>query len=138
MDGPRVCLDTDVLIAYLKGRAPGAGAVERAVMKYNCCVTAITEYELLFGVARARRQIGEDALLDLMTVLPFDDAAARRAARLHDTLIRRNEDIGVKDVLTAAICLANDVPLLTSNERHFKRVPGLTVITPPAFEASSL
>ena len=83
MDGSRICLDTDVLIAYLKGREPGASAVERAVREYNCCVTAITEYELLFGVARARRQIGEDALLGLMTILPFSDAAARRAATLH-------------------------------------------------------
>ena len=129
MDDSCICLDTDVLIAYLKGREPGASAVERAVRGYNCHVTAITEYELLFGVARARRQIGEDALLGLMTVLPLDDAAARRAATLHDALIRRNEDIGVKDVLIAAICLVNHISLLTSNERHFRRVPGLTVIT---------
>jgi len=52
---------------------------------------------------------------------------------LHDALIRRNEDIGVKDVLIAAACLVNDVPLLTSNEHHFRRVPELTVITPSEF-----
>ena len=90
MDLTRLCIDTGPLIAFLKGRNPGAAAVERAVREMDCCVTAITAYELLFGVARARRQIGEDALLGTLQTLPLDIAAARRAAQLHDELIRHN------------------------------------------------
>jgi tRNA(fMet)-specific endonuclease VapC len=67
-----------------------------------------------------------------MTVLPFTEAVARRAARLHAELIQRNEDIGVKDVLIAASCLEHSLPILTLNERHVSRVPGLEVITPEA------
>ncbi len=130
MDDSRLCLDTSVLIAYLKGREPGATAVERAVADCTCYVTVITVYELLFGVARSKKPIGEDALLDVMEVVLFDDAAARRAARLHAELISRNEDIGVKDVLIAAICLEQSLPILTLNERHFSRVPGLKVVAP--------
>ena len=130
MDLTKLCLDTSVLIAYLKGREPGAAAVERAVKDYACHVTGITVYELLFGVARAQKQIGEESLLAVLQVLPLDDAAARRAAILHDQLIRRNEDIGVKDVLIAAICLDHNLPLLTLNERHFSRVSGLQVLKP--------
>ena len=44
MGNSRLCLDTDVLIRYLKGREPVASAVERAVKKYASCVTAITVY----------------------------------------------------------------------------------------------
>jgi tRNA(fMet)-specific endonuclease VapC len=117
------------LIAFLKGRNPGAAAVERAVQELDCFVTVITVYELLFGVARARRQIGEDALLGTMHSLPLDIAAARRAAQMHDDLIRRNQDIGIKDVLIAAICLEHELPLLTLNEEHFRRVSELTVVT---------
>ncbi len=36
-------------------------------------------------------------------------------------------------VLIAAICLEYGLPLLTLNDRHFTRVPGLTVLTPDAF-----
>jgi tRNA(fMet)-specific endonuclease VapC len=129
MDLTRICIDTGPLIAFLKGRNPGAAAVERSVQEADCFVTVITAYELLFGVARARRQIGEDALLGTMYSLPLDIAAARRAARLHDELIRRNQDIGIKDVLIAAICLEHELPLLTLNEDHFRRVPELTVVT---------
>ena len=130
MDLTRLCIDTGPLIAFLKGRNPGAAAVEHAVREMDCCVTAITAYELLFGVARARRQIGEDALLGTLQTLPLDIAAARRAAQLHDELIRHNKDIGIKDVLIAAICLEHKLPLLTLNQEHFGRVPDLTVVTP--------
>ena len=135
MDEPHLCLDTGPLISYLKGHDPGAAAVERAVRNYDCYVTAVTVYELLFGVGRAQKQIGEDVLLGVMKVLPFDDTAARRAAKVHAELIRRNEDIGVKDVLIAAICLEHSLPILTLNDRHFSRVPGLKVITPEVFLA---
>lgn len=130
MDITKLCIDTNGLIAFLKEREPGASAVEKAVINYDCCVTSITVYELLFGVARARKYIGEDDLLGMMRVIPFDEAAARRAANLHDVLIRQNQDIGIKDVLIAAICLEWSLPLLTLNDRHFSRVPELHVITP--------
>ncbi len=133
MEPAPLCLDTSVLIAYLKGREPGAEAVLRAIQSHTCWVTAITVYELLFGVARAQRQIGEEELLGVMPTAPFDDAAAHRAAKLHDQLIRQNADIGIKDVLIAAICLERGLSLLTLNERDFSRVPELTVLTPDAF-----
>ena len=98
MENTQLCLDTNALIDYLKAREPGASAVEKAVKEYNCCVTSITVYELLFGVARAKREIGEQALLGVMTILPFDNAVAKRAATLHAELISQNQDIGIKEV----------------------------------------
>ena len=83
MDDIRLCLDTNVLIDFLKGRDPGASALERAIKAYDCYVTATTVYELMFGVARAKKEIGEQALLGAMTVVSFDGLIARRAAELH-------------------------------------------------------
>lgn len=134
MADTRLCLDTNSLIDYLKGREPGASAVEKAVKTYNCYVPSISVYELLFGIARAQREIGEQALLGMMTVLSLDGAVAKRAAILHAELIRKNQDIGIKDVLIAATCLEHGVPILTANERHFSRVPGLEVIAPSRIE----
>ncbi len=130
MDASRYCLDTNVLIDFLRNREPGASAVEKAVKGAECFVTSVTVYELLFGVARARKQIGEEALLGVMSVLPFDGDVAREAASLHAALLHDNRDIGVKDIFIAATCLVHDIPVLTSNKRHFSRVPGLRVITP--------
>ncbi len=129
VDVPRICLDTGPLIHYLRGREPGASAVEKVVKTSACYVTAITAYELLFGAARVRQRFDEQDLLGVMAVLPFDVSGAQRAARLHADLIGRNQDIGVKDVMIAAICLEHDLPLLTTNTRHFERVPLLRIVT---------
>jgi tRNA(fMet)-specific endonuclease VapC len=81
-------------------------------------------------VARAQKEIGEQALLGVMTVTPFTEAAARRAVNLHADLISRNQDIGIKDVLIAAICLEQNLPILTTNQQHFVRLPDVKVFTP--------
>ncbi|MCB0208903.1 MAG: type II toxin-antitoxin system VapC family toxin [Anaerolineae bacterium] len=133
MDNTPLCLDTNILIAFLKGREPGASALEKAVKSKPCYITSITVYELLFGVARAKRTIGEHDLLKIFSTLSFDEAAAHRAATLHAELIGNNQDIGVKDILIASICLEHQMPLLTDNERHFSRVAGLDVITSSNF-----
>ena len=127
MENSSLCLDTDVLIRYLKGRDPVASAVEKAVKNYASCVTAITAYELLFGVARAKKEIGEQELLGIMKILTLNHASSKRAAQLHSDLISRNKDIGIKDVFIASICLEHKIPIFTANEKHFARVDGLTV-----------
>ena len=136
MELPRLCIDTGPLIGYLKGREPDATVVERAVRERDCRVTVITVYELLFGVARAKKHIGEDALLGAMTVVPIDDTAAREAARLHSDLIDANNEIGIKDTLIAAVCLAQSLSLPPSmTGTSHACVPGLTVLTPASYAA---
>lgn len=133
VDLPRICLDTGPLIQYLRGREPGASAVEKAVRGSACHLTSITADELLFGAARARRRLDEQDLPGVMVVLPFDVSGAQRAAQLHAELIGRPQDVGVKDVLTAAICLEHALPLLTMNARHFERIPSLRIFSVEEF-----
>jgi predicted nucleic acid-binding protein len=125
-----LCLDTNILIDHLKGREPGSRALSRALREYRCGITVITAYEVLYGMARSRRSIGEEALTDALPTLPMDKQAAGVAAHLHAELIHRNQDIGVKDTLIAAICLRYSVPILTANAKHFSRVDSLVVIDP--------
>jgi len=133
MESVNLCIDTNILIDFLKGREPGTDALERALRNYQCGITAITEYELLYGMARIRRSIGEEALTYALPTLPLDKKAASIAAHLHAELIHRNKDIGVKDTLIAAICLSYNVPLLTANVKHFSRVDSLTLIDPASW-----
>jgi tRNA(fMet)-specific endonuclease VapC len=128
VDTSRICIDTTVFIGFMRGQEPNASAMAKAAQHSTCYVTAITAYELLFGAARANRQVEEQSLLSFTTVLPFSYTSAQRAATLHAELIRQNQDIGIKDVLIAAICLENNLPILTGNLRHFNRVPSLQVI----------
>lgn len=42
-------------------------------------------------------------------------------------LVRVGEPIGVADSMIAATALANDLTLVTRNQKHFKRVRGLRI-----------
>lgn len=96
MDTARICIDTTVFIGFMRGQEPNASAMGKAARGYTCYITAISAYELLFGAARASRQVEEQSLLGIATVLPFSYAAAQNAANLHANLIRQNQDIGIK------------------------------------------
>ena len=124
-----IIVDTDVIIDYLKKRHPGAGLLKKAYLKYSVHVTSITVYELLYGVQKSGKENLINRLLKYVTVVPFDDAAAKKAAAIHYALKSNGMDIGVKDSFIAGICDAHNMPLLTRNIDHFKRIPSIKLIT---------
>lgn len=130
METRRLVIDSSVLIAYLRGQPDSLAALRGIIANHIGFVAAISVYELLFSTARTRKPISEEKLLAPLIILPLDENCARVAARLHASLIQQNQDIGIKDVLIAATCLAHELPLVTLNQSHFSRVPSLTVITP--------
>jgi tRNA(fMet)-specific endonuclease VapC len=59
--------------------------------------------------------------------LPFDDAAAEAYAEIRADLARRGQLIGPNDLVTAAICLAHDITLVTHNVTEFGRIGKLRI-----------
>lgn len=100
-------------------------------------ISAITVSELLVGVSLAnsevrrnqRRAFVEGVLL-LFPALDFSAATARIHAELHASLRRKGELIGAHDLIIAATALQHGFAVLTGNEREFKQIPGLTVLSP--------
>jgi predicted nucleic acid-binding protein len=76
---------------------------------------------------REREREKVETLLSAMTLLPVDDAAARRAGEIDRALASRGERLAPADTLIAGICSSRSVVLLTRNRKHFERVPGLTL-----------
>ena len=67
-----------------------------------------------------------EAFLDLLQVILVDEAATACMDQLQG--IRGLRKIGRADLLIASIALARSAILVTRNVRHFRRVPGLTVV----------
>lgn len=132
----RVCIDTDIIVDYAKKRQPGNKVFIEAQSRFHCYTTSISLYEFYYGVEytgseRSRRQA--DRIFGYLDILSFDEDAAKTAAKIDIALSKGGWQIGVKDMLTAAICLAKGVPLLTKNIDHFTRVSGLLVLSPDMF-----
>lgn len=53
------------------------------------------------------------------------DNSARISAELYSTLRQSGKIVDDIDLLIAGIAIDNDLTLVTNNEKHFNRIPGL-------------
>ncbi len=123
-------LDTDTCIHMLRGNEKVVSRA-RGQSPADLAVSAITHYELLYGVERSspgwKKKEGGKVLLLLehMTILPFTAASSVHAAIIRAALEAAGHPIGPMDVLIAATALEYALPLVTHNLAEFERVPGL-------------
>jgi predicted nucleic acid-binding protein len=120
-----IVADTDVLIDFLEGRAPGAERIMRELERGQLRTTVITRFELLAGAKTAGPRAQAAELLAAVPCLSLDDRGADAAAEIRRRLER--DGVGMGDSLIAGIVVAHDGVLLTRNRRRFERVAGLTL-----------
>ncbi len=111
----KVLLDTDVLIDHLRGY--------RHLSEQDTAISVISRTELFAGGERQETSV--EALLEGCEEVAVDTSIARRAGR-----IKRQTGLKIADALIAATALERNLPLMTRNLRHFKRVTGLALCTP--------
>ncbi len=122
-------LDTNVLIQAQRGHPPAARTRLGETSPIDVAVSVVTVAELWYGAAKhgdpARKRKLWSKFLEPYDVFPFD----RPAAEIHGVLRHslRHSPIGERDLLIAAIALANDLTIATANVREFGRVPDLRV-----------
>ncbi len=115
-------LDSDHCVAILRGRLDLEGSV---LPEEELATTPITVAELVQGAEKSARP-GEnlarlDVLLAAMTIMPFDEIAARSFGKLKAQLERIGERINDLDLQIAAIAIVQQAPLVTHNQKHFNR-----------------
>ena len=133
MTGLQVVLDTDVLSAVMRRNPLVLPSARKYLTEYGSfTLSVITRYEILRGLrakGALRQQMAFDRLCSLSTVLPVTDDVADRAAEIYADLRGRGSLIGDADILIAATALVHGLGVVTNNQDHFKRVPGLSVGT---------
>lgn len=126
-----ICLDTNAVIAALKGGAtPLAARYDRELPSGVLAVPSIVLFELRFGIAKSARTRENGARLSHflqspVTILNFDAGDAEEAGTIRAALERAGTPIGPYDVLIAAQARRRGAVLVTANTREFARVPGL-------------
>jgi predicted nucleic acid-binding protein len=126
------CFDTDVL-SWIVRRDPPLHLVRRLATTPpgQQFTTAVTLGELLYGTARrgssSLLQRVRTLILQGITVLPFDEAAAEVYGPLRARLEGEGRRLAEPDLRIASIALVNGLTLVTGNVRHFARVPDLVV-----------
>lgn len=60
-------------------------------------------------------------------VIPMTENSAKISAELYSTLRQSGNLVDDIDLLIAGIAIDNEMSLLTNNENHFSRIPGLKI-----------
>lgn len=124
-------LDSNACIRYLNRRAPPLRSKLDSVAPTRVLVCSIVKAEIYCGCMRSNDPLQALAkhryFLDRFVSLPFDDAAANAYADIRTDLAKGGQLIGLNDLLIAAICLANDVTLVTHNTSEFGRIAKLRI-----------
>lgn len=90
-------------------------------------MVAELEVGALKSVKPAEELAKVEAFVEGLQVLPFGGAEAMQYAEIRVALESQGNLIGANDLLIAATAQANDLVLVTGNDREFSRVAGLRV-----------
>lgn len=122
-------LDTNMVSHFIKGVNSVRNKVVALPMS-ELGISAITEGELLFGLAKkpGAKQLSlvVHEFLIRVDVLPWDSAVAACYGELRANMQKKGKILGNLDLLIAAHALALGVVLIT-NDRAFTQVEGLKI-----------
>jgi tRNA(fMet)-specific endonuclease VapC len=95
------------------------------------CISAVTHSEIGYGLSLRPEATSliraADAFLAVAITLAWDATAAAVHGRLRAQLRQAGAPIGDFDEMIAAHALSVGAVLVTGNDRHFRRISGLTV-----------
>lgn len=123
MERQRHMLDTNTVSYVIKGVPVAVRDHLRSVPMATVCISAITEAELLRGVARKpeakRLPLAVKEFLLRVQVLPWDSDAANAYAQLRTAYEIEGKPLGTMDMLIAAHSLAVAAVLITSDKAFY-------------------
>jgi len=119
-----ILVDTDILIAHLRGAAPARDWLRQARQDGPLTVSVVTDAELSGGMRSAERHDGW-TLLRSRRAEPATEIIARRAGEYVRQYRHSHSGIGLGDYLIAAPAQIIGANLATLNTRHFPMFPGL-------------
>jgi predicted nucleic acid-binding protein len=123
------CLDTDLLIAILRGKPEAASKVKELDEEAEGATTAVNVFEIFFGAHKSANKVVNLKetlrLVERLEVTPLDLGASRKAAEIAAKLSAKGEAMDYRDAMIAGIVVENDLTLVTRNAAHFARVKGL-------------
>ena len=125
-----IVVDTDVIIDFFRDISPAVNVFAELISSGKAALTSISVFELYAGIEGAKRLRQIETLVQEITVLPLNVIEAAMGGRIYTQLKSRGKLIGTHDILIAAICIANDLPLYTKNIAHFSEIKDIRLLSP--------
>jgi tRNA(fMet)-specific endonuclease VapC len=121
-------LDTDILISDLRGKT----SVLRELEGKDLATTVVSAFELFHGAYKSKESSANlsatRGLLGSLRVVGLSVKAAERAGEVLAQAQKSGETIQIRDLLIGCIAREEGLSLLAHNVKHFRMIPGLTVV----------
>ncbi|MEK6824321.1 MAG: type II toxin-antitoxin system VapC family toxin [Nanoarchaeota archaeon] len=128
-----ICLDSTVIIDFLKGREEAINIIG-IYMNDGLATTELTIFEIFAGIY-LKKSISENEVIkateffNSINVLSFDKTCGEKAARIYAFLSNSGNLIEQNDVFISAIMIKNGCEkIITRNEKHFLKIDGIKVV----------
>jgi predicted nucleic acid-binding protein len=120
-----ILIDTSVIIDHLRGDKAATSAMRGAVASGERLASSIlTKVEVLAGM-RPQEVQETRAVLDILHLVPVDDAIAEQAGAFANQYLRSYPGVDVTDYVIAATAWNLGAQLWTRNIKHFPMFSGL-------------
>ncbi len=125
----RALIDTDILSYYFKGDPDVLKKMVDYLDHYDIIeISIITYYEIMSGLlgkhAFKQLDIFEEFISENI-IVPLTKKSAKISAEIYSALRDSGNMVDDIDLLIAGIAIENEMTLVTNNDKHFRRIPGL-------------
>ncbi len=115
-------IDTGVFIEYLRAKDKRKTVLYSIPDQTNIFISAVTLYELYMGATTEEKKKDIQLLTEDLAILPFNDNVAIQASIIFHDLRKTNQLIEFRDIFIGATCIVYNLPLKTTNTKHFNRI----------------
>jgi tRNA(fMet)-specific endonuclease VapC len=127
----KYCIDTNILIEYLKGNVTIVKKLKDLFELTDVFVTSISLCELYKGVFLSSKKDKELPILEefvnSMGLLSLDNNSSKLFGEIYSKLKIKGKLVPEFDLIIASIVKANDLILITMDKKHFSEIIGLKV-----------
>jgi tRNA(fMet)-specific endonuclease VapC len=121
-------LDTDTLIYFMKGRSSVVEAFGR-INEEDLRISILSHSELLYSAfysEQSEKNLKKiNQLFNYIEILPYDEETSWIFAEQKANLQRNGTTLMDFDLMIGSIALQHHLTLVTNNQKHFEKIPGI-------------
>lgn len=125
-----VLIDSNVYIQILRSGRDVGRSIDARYHETDVVTCGIVRLEVLRGIVENRAKSWMDGVFSIMCCVSTDQHLWEEATELAWTLDRSGVTLPAQDIVIAA-CAMRAGAIVHTYDRHFTRIPGLTVATDP-------
>ena len=128
MEYSRVLVDTSIFIEFLRKKNKTKTELYKIPNETIITISTVTLFELYAGATNKQKWADVKELTDGLPIISFSKEISEAAAKISHELRRKNKIIDFRDIFIAATALSKDIPVKTTNTKHFERIAVLIVL----------